>query len=409
MDYISKRKKLTNEPYYLSDSELRDMMDQNERDRLECLHVTESTYRGESYYKGDGRPGDGKVSNSMLAFFKEVTYRDPKTDGFVMTYPYGTVIQQGKRSSYFRGENQIYKSSQPTIHRKIEHLSDCEKSVYLFVNSMRIAEFKLFIDRFDILRLWTDRGLSVLYEPLAQHYGIETKWLDITSDLDVALFFANCQYDNSSKQWLPLTKEDTEKSEETKYGVIFHIPVERASISADIKTLGIGDISKVNAIMPIGYQPFMRCHSQHAYGIYMETPNPLQEDHTFEKLYFRHDEAFSREIWEKMGQGRSIYPQEGLNRFDDVLEQIRSTRCFSMEAFDIAIKQSEEFKTLDEVNAALHKCDETKLFGGSIIIGGEDYVKVSRQRIRQFNRKNEMFTIEQNYGIKLISRGKYVP
>lgn len=89
-----------------------------------------------------------------------------------------------------------------------------------------------------------------------------------------------------------------------------------------------------------------------------------------------------------MGQGRSIYPQEGLNRFDDVLEQIRSTRCFSMAAFDIALEQSEEFKTLDEVNAALQKCDETKLFGGPIIIGGEDHVKVSRQRIRQFNRKH---------------------
>lgn len=103
MDYISKRKKLTNEPYYLSESELRWMMDQNERDRLECLRVTESTYGGESYYKGDGRPGNEKVSNSMLASIQEITYRDPKTDGFIMTYPYGTVIQQGKRSSYFRG------------------------------------------------------------------------------------------------------------------------------------------------------------------------------------------------------------------------------------------------------------------------------------------------------------------
>lgn len=65
MDYISKRKKLTNEPYYLSYSELREMMAQNERDRLECFHVTESTYRGESYYKGDGRPGNEKVGNSM--------------------------------------------------------------------------------------------------------------------------------------------------------------------------------------------------------------------------------------------------------------------------------------------------------------------------------------------------------
>lgn len=72
------------------------------------------------------------------------------------------------------------------------------------------------------------------------------------------------------------------------------------------------------------------------------------------------------------------------------------------------VEQSEKFKTLDEVNVALYKCDETKLFGGTIIIGGEDHVKVSRQRIRQFNRKHESLSIEQSYGIKLISRGKYV-
>ena len=134
MDYITSkvRKTLTNEPYVLSASELRDMVSQNQHDVEETRYVTESTNRGESYYY-DGRPGDGKVKDARLAFFKEVTYRDRKTDGFTMQYPYGKIIRQGARNSYYRGENQIYESSQPSLFRTLDKLSEYEKILYRFI------------------------------------------------------------------------------------------------------------------------------------------------------------------------------------------------------------------------------------------------------------------------------------
>lgn len=404
MNYITSkiRQKLTNEPYILSLSELREMIRQNYVDIEETKRVTASSQRGESYYSNDGHLGAEKISNSMMAFFKEVLYRDRKTDGFIMQYPHGTVIGQGAHNSYYRGENQIYDSTQPSLYRSLEKLTDDEKKIYRFVADMRISEFQIFLNKFEIVQAWQEKYGTVLYESLAQHYGMETEWLDITSDLDVALFFATCKYDNTNKQWLPLTKTDTERNEKTQYGVIFHIPGWKTDITS--MTAGLTEDYADNVILPIGYQPFMRCHSQHGYGICMKKPFPLQEDVKFEKLRFRHDEKFSRGIFEKMDCGKKIYPQEGLVEFSDVIEEIKRTTIFSTAAYRNALEKNADVSET-EIQALLKDCDCKRIFGSDVYIINKEPIKVSRQRIRACNRKYEGFSIEKNYGIKLFARG----
>ena len=401
MDYITLkiRKKLTNEPYTLSLTELREMMRQNYWDIEETKNVTESTKRGETYYNDD-HPGFEKISDDEMAFFKEVLYRDRKTDGFIMQYPHGTVICQGTHNSYYRGENQSYDSTLPSLSRSLKKLTDDEKKIYRFVADMRIAEFQNFLNKLRIVQFWKENYGTVLYEPLAQHYGIETEWLDVTSDLDVALFFATCKYDNANKKWEPLTKIDTEVSEKTQYGVIFHIPGRQADIMQMIAN-SMGNYMN-NVILPIGYQPFMRCHSQHGYGIFVKNPFSLQ-DLKFEKLRFRHDEKFSREIFEKMDCGKKIYPQEGLEQFADVIEEIKETTIFSNEAYRIALEKNVDVSE-SEIQMLLKDCDCKRIFGSDVNIINEYHIKVSRQRIRAYNRKNKSFSIEKKYGIKLVTR-----
>ena len=403
MDYITSknREKLTNEPYVLSNSELREMIRQNHLDIEETKRVTESSKRGETYYSNDGHPGSEKMSDNQMAFFKEVLYRDRKTDGFIMQYPHGTVICQGTHNSYYRGENQIYDSTQPSIYRSLKKLTQEEKKLYRFVADMRIAEFRIFISKLGIVQFWQENYGTVLYEPLAQHYGIETEWLDITSNFDVALFFATCRYDSAGKQWRPLTKADTEVNERTRYGVIFHIPGWQAE-TTQITAVLTEDFAS-NAILPIGYQPFMRCHSQYGYGICMKKPFPLQDDCTFEKLRFRHDEDFSREIFERMDCGKKIYPQEGLEQFDDIIGKIKKTAIFSTEAYRIALEKNRDASDTD-IRELIKECDCKRIFGSEIIITDEEPIKVSRQRIRACNRRYEGFSIEKNYGIKLFTR-----
>ena len=410
MNYITERRgsTLTNEPYEITDSDIRRMRIENQRDLDECRKVTESSYRGESYYADDKRPGDGKVNDFHMAFFKEVLYRDMKTAGFMMEYPHGVVISQGQSNSYYRGENQIYLKSQPSIYRALDRLESVEdRKIYRFVSEMRIAEFGRFLCRLGIVQFWMQNYGSVLFEPLAQHYGLETEWLDITSDFEVALFFATCGWDSEKRNWYPLTREQTESSPEKQYGVIFHIPQFAACTSQITSTLDWEGKEEYlsNVILPIGFQPFMRCHSQHAYGINMKKSFPLQEDITFEKLYFRHSEKLSREVFERMESGKKIYPQEGLNDFTDIIDKIHDTTEFSQEAFEYVLNNSSYFTSAREAESALL---ENEIFGAPIrILRDKDPIHVSRQRIRALNRKYEGFSIEKSYGIKLLTRSVF--
>ncbi len=103
--------------YEISKKDILHLLNISEIEANECRRVTEGSLRGESYYKGDGRPGDEKLQDSRLAFYKEVLYRDTKTDRFVINHVHGTVIKQAERNHYFRGENAIYPSSLPSFFR----------------------------------------------------------------------------------------------------------------------------------------------------------------------------------------------------------------------------------------------------------------------------------------------------
>lgn len=422
MDYITSRrsKSLSNEPYEISISDLRDMYHANLADIAETEHVTQTTQRGETYYPNDGHPGTEKEKDGRFAFFKEVLYRDVKTDGFMMSFPYGNIIMQGQHNSYYRGENQIFEYSEPSLYRRLKSFkTEKEKALYQLIADMRIAEFGSFILRFGKTQFWIREGYStVLFEPLAQHYGLDTSWLDITSDFNVALFFATCYWDNHIGEWKPLTKEQTEINEKTKYGMIFHIPgwaaeskllLESASWDGALKGEDGNAVDSYsnNAILPIGYQPFMRTSSQHAYGIWMkDTAFPLQDDIQFEKLYFRHNEELSRQIYEKMDRGRKIYPQEGLNRFNDCIKQIKEAKFFSEEAFRYAFEKNVYYNDEGLARDDLYNC---RVIGVPVEICGMHPFKVSRQRIRRQNLDDVGFSFEKEFGIQRRYRAVYYP
>lgn len=410
MEYLSWNRRSTtfsNEPLVISSDDLMQMHLQNQRDAAECRAVTESSNRGESYYAGDGRPGNHKTADFMTAFFREVLYRDVKTAGFMMEYPHGIVISQGERNSYYRGENQIFPKSQPSLYRRMEQFSSQrDKELYRFIANMRIAEFGIFLCRLGIVQFWLQNYGTVLFEPLAQHYGLETEWLDITGDFDVALFFATCKWQDG--RWQPLNEEDIQKH---PMGVIFHIPQYQARNTMLYNSLDAGlekDKILANAILPIGYQPFMRCHSQYAYGIHMEVPFPLQEDRTFEKLHFHHSVELSRRVFELMDGGKKIYPQEGLDEFTDVIDSIKTAVTFSEEAFDYAF--GEKNKTGLSKKELLRQLEENRILEVPVRITGEQHpFKVTRAQIRRINKKYDGFSFQKEYGIQLRQRRVYSP
>lgn len=393
---------------------IRTLWKANEAQLKECERVTETSIRGESYYANDGHPGNEKINDFRLAFFKEMLYRDALTNGFTMTWPHGTVIMQGLNGGFFRGENQLYSESVASIYRDLydrageDPKNSNEIKAYKFVRKMRIAEFELFLRNLYPTKLWEDNEYTVLYEALAQHYGLKTEWLDITSDFKVALFFATCTWDDENKKWRPLTKEDTEQKPEKQYGIIFNMPKVRTQFNSAM-LYSAGDF-KGNVVLPIGYQPFMRCHMQHAYGIHMknEPPLSLQQDTQFNKLIFRHDEKLSKAVFKEMDGGRKIYPNEWLPAFDDIFRQIRKTNTFSENAFQMVLDQDEIYHSEAEAREALKEFYPEDV---AILLDGEkpDF-HISRQRIRACNRRYKGKSVTDLCGLEdIFSRLCYAP
>lgn len=133
----------------------------------------------------------------------------------------------------------------------------------------------------------------------------------------------------------------------------------------------------------------MRCHSQYGYGIPMRTPMPLQENVSFEKLRFRHSERLSQAVFEAMEGGKRIYPQEGLDEFQDVIEQIRVATCFSEDAFTYALERNPFWRNQKQTRQVL---SEGALLSCPVQIVGDIHpYSVSRQRIRRFDQRYHDF------------------
>lgn len=415
MDYYNNQYK--NEIIDIDYDYLKKMYDDNIREIYKAEQMTASSYRGESFYSSD--------DNFLNDFDREILVRDQLTAGMKMQYPHGVVIKQPSLRNYYRGENQIYKKSIPSLLRKLENFnSEKEKALYRIVSDMRIAEFKNLINQFTHVKSW-NYG-DVLNEILAQHYGVETSWLDITSNFNVAFFFATCYYNQDLKEWRPLDKK---RIDENPYGMIFHMPSYQKNSrwleSVDYFTTVSDEVEEVqkdgtvrmkmykhpifkgipqNLIYPIGFQPFMRCAMQYGYGIYMRTSNPLQEDEGFEKLRFKHSEKLSQAVFELMEGGRKIYPHEGLRDAEFIIEQIRNGTVFSENAFRYALYRSQEYSLNDE-----EKCREDlknfSINGSGINIVNYSPYKISSGRRKKIDKLYSGFSLEDRYGIRIITRG----
>lgn len=402
MNYLFEGK-LDNTIHDISIDQIMYLYEENEKELQLSRRITNEEYDGQTAYTS--------VKDTRLATFIEYVVRQPRTDGVLIQYPYGTIIQQAESGHYYRGENQLFPESTPSLYRKLKQFSaEEEKNLYRLVADMRIGEFKTLLNKFNHVIDWD--YCDILYDILAQHYGLETDWLDITSDFNVALFFATCFWDNNENKWKPLTKKQTEVDEQHKYGMIFHIPSNRMLLRNGLALNYLrnnpfySENSPNNVVYPIGFQPFMRCHMQNGYAMYMRKPHPLQTDIEFEKLRFRHDEGLSKWIFDKMEGGKLIYPHEGLNQVDFVIDSIRNLTTFSKEAFQYALAKNSLTTNTDKeiIKKALQAYSINEK---NVIIQDKPQWKLSSGRRQKINLIYTDFSIEEYYNIKLLRHYTY--
>lgn len=87
--------------------------------------------------------------------------------------------------SYRKNANYLYKNNiRPCLPSRAEIFYCQDANSYMLT---------FCLNKFDRVKPW--KCCVVRYEPLIQHYGLETGWPDITTDFNVALFFAVSYYD----------------------------------------------------------------------------------------------------------------------------------------------------------------------------------------------------------------------
>ena len=206
-----------------------------------------------------------------------------------------------------------------------------------------------------IVQLWEKKYGDINLEALAQHYGFPTHLLDLTNDLRTAIFFAMCKYDSCSDSFSVLTQQDIDRDEDSKYGYIFQAQqwttefFNKGFFDKELNKffyynnsdrdfedkkyyLQSGELDGV--AFQIGYQPLLRCSYQSAYIYPMRNQESLQKNGHFRIMKFKQSVKLSKWVYEKMDGGKKVFPNEGISKLNDYINEIKKTTTFSYDELE---------------------------------------------------------------------------
>lgn len=157
-----------------------------------------------------------------------------------------------------------------------------------------------------------DCPLSIDRQGIAQHYGLATNLLDLTSNFDVACFFATCRHDGNS--WWPILQQDHS-------GILYClcVPIVESSDSVEFRS--------------VGWQPFPRPQQQRAFGIVMRCEQNLSNLPGVQLMKFRQDPEISNRIWKSFDEGRALFPNDAISALAD---QAKNLTQFTQSQIDRA-------------------------------------------------------------------------
>ena len=246
-------------------------------------------------------------------FYDGYTFRIPWSSGNVSYYPIdGTpenffVVNQLSTHNKFvlkpslvnhkflyRGQSQFYSPCKPSMFRM--------KKDYYVDDIIQINELECLLRTHPLVKLF-EQGFELFHDTfhfkinyigLSQHYYNNTSLLDLTSDIDVAKFFAVTTFNMKSDRY--------EKYSGDQLGVLYYF---------DLKADTFQQSKNRNYIVDnIGKQPFMRSGNQSGYLVQMSKDDDFNNYPDVRYVFFRHDEAITDRIFKQFDNGEKIMPEE---------------------------------------------------------------------------------------------------
>lgn len=228
------------------------------------------------------------------------------------------------RKFLFRGQSKYYDVCTPGLFRD-------PKQSYFLKEVIQYDELRAVLASHPLVQLF-EQGIDlwhdifrfeVNYGGLAQHYYNKTSFLDLTSDIDTAMFFAITDY---------RFDEYTPHTDTNKLGVMYYY---------ELAEPGAFSYQKQQHLSTIGKQPFMRSGNQHGFLLNMTKGTNFNEFSQVHKVFFRHDPSISQQIFEKSNNGENYFPSDMLQKqWKRFLKQFEENPVVSLEAVKINVKDN---------------------------------------------------------------------
>lgn len=205
-----------------------------------------------------------------------------------------------KNKFLYRGQSQFYKKCVPNLFR-----DEIKVKNHQFVDDViQINELEVLLRQHPLVKLF-EQGFYLLheffrfrvdYEGLSQHYYNRTPMLDLTSDMEVAKFFA--------VTWFNMDKDCYEKYNGGELGVLYYYDL---APDAFIPREG-----RDYFVETIGKQPFMRSGNQSGFLIRLDSGKNFNALPEVRYVFFRHDAGITDRIFAESENGDKYMPPEML-------------------------------------------------------------------------------------------------
>lgn len=243
---------------------------------------------------GINNPGKGNIHSGYASIGLHV---DDYEAQHAMTNEHGEVqFNTGVEmpDMVYRGQVREFAACYPGLGR-LRHLEDKLLAVcrnLAFEDAVRRHPYVLYCSK----QAFLGNPLHIDYQGLAQHYGFHTDMLDVTSNFDVATFFACCEWDAEESRYVPVALRD-------QPGVIYGVIPALFSAGIALKTWGCD-------FRFVGWQPLPRPAQQRAGAFVMQPGRCFASLPGVQRAYFKHDLAAAEKVWDAFGGGDVLFPDD---------------------------------------------------------------------------------------------------
>ena len=195
----------------------------------------------------------------------------------------------------YRGQAEFYPSCRPSMFR------DADKRYYVD-DIIQINEMEVLLQEYPLVKL-LEQGFYLMHEffsfkinyvGLSQHYYNRTHLLDLTSEMEVAKFFAVTTFD--------MDKDCYVEYKGDKLGVLYYFDIKPDTFSESPGRKYVVDA--------IGKQPFMRSGNQSGFLINMDRDDNFNNFPEVRYVFFRHDKDVTSRIFKASNNGDKYMPEE---------------------------------------------------------------------------------------------------